>query len=191
MFSSNNLQSHLFTSFNQNILHLHSSKHSALSSCLLIFMRFLLSFLLLYLFPFLYQYLQFTCIHFYSQCANILVIIGNIAFSKKKMRSCFIVDMFRLINSTICKYPIVMIRPTKGATIKTWISGKNPTIYMHSFLLTMCKHICHNSKHYIFQKMSNCFIVDMFGLINRTICKNIYRMVVRIRTTIMGTANKK
>lgn len=110
---------------------------------------------------------------------------------QKKMRSCFIVDMFRLINSTICKYPIVMIRPTKGATIKTWISGKNPTIYMHSFLLTMCKHICHNSKHYIFQKMSNCFIVDMFGLINRTICKNIYRMVLRIRTTIMGTANKK
>lgn len=103
------------------------------------------------------------------------------------MRSCSIVDMFRLINSTICKYPIVMIRPTKGATIKTWISGKNPTIYMHSFLLTMCKHICHNSKHYIFQKMSGCFIVDMFCLINSTICKNIYRMIVGIRKTIMAT----
>lgn len=146
MYSSDNLQSHLFTSFNQNILHLHSSKHTALSPFFLIFLRFLLSFLSLYLFLFLYKILKFTCIHFYSQCANIFVIIGNIAFSKKKKRNCFIVDMFRLINNTICKYPIVMIKTTmkiltKEATIKTWISGSSGSLPVYKTLNGQ-----HNSK---------------------------------------------
>lgn len=52
---------------------------------------------------------------------------------------------------------------------------------MHSFLFTMCKHICHDLKH--LKKLSICFNLDMFGLINSSICKYQMQRQTVIRKT--------